>query len=668
MKRWFCAAGIFICSLHNLGWAKTNILLQSDLSALLKNELVLSKDTPAYDPGTVHWAQDQLVQLSKNQPEWQLPVLGFTPGVFDEKLAGALLALQKNLGLSQSHPGALDADSTRALLALMDYTPARKELGSFAYLNPQEAMQKNLLWAGPNRFYPETFLRPLYQALGETAPPADAGLMLFTEQLGKAVREYETRLGLARTGLADHVHAQNYAALLHPDAPLASKAVPGETLPPTASIGQTQKNSTKKSIARKRKLEAPPTLAASLETPDDLRGVSYRAYDQDLAIPSAQVLYFAVGETRPLALPVNLQSIAVGDPTIADVRSVGSRQLLVTALKNGDTSLSMLFEDNTHEQYTLSIEKSYQHLRSEMFRLKYVVLQNTAADADLTNISVKSNEEMITAIKNLLSSILPDTRFSIFPVLSSILVRGSDEEISKVASLVQRIDRPIDQLVLHARVIEVQSEAAKTLGFSEALQSNQIDASFVPDSTAGGIVTFTRGASFTAALVSRINALITEGKAKTLANPRILAQSGEVSDIYVGRQIPMVTQTSLGATSVQQIESGIKLAISPRVNDDQSITTWIGTFVSNPTTTLYSGIPEIVTRRAQTTVRIENGNTIVLGGLKSAEYSNTVKKFPILGDIPLLGEFFKSTSQTLKESDIIITLTPYILSASLATY
>jgi hypothetical protein len=166
------------------------MILQSNIAALLKHEITLSESSLAYDKETIRWVQEQLTRIAKFLPGWQLPVPEFNNGVFDDKLTAALTAFQKKLGLA-SLAGVLDADTTRALLALSDYAPERKVLGNFAGMEPEQALKKGLLWAGPNRFYPEKFLRPVYANLQIQTPPADAGLMLFTDALSQAIAQLE---------------------------------------------------------------------------------------------------------------------------------------------------------------------------------------------------------------------------------------------------------------------------------------------------------------------------------------------------------------------------------------------------------------------------------------------------------------------------------------------
>jgi peptidoglycan hydrolase-like protein with peptidoglycan-binding domain len=120
-------------------------LLDNDLAALLKSHMSLSKSSAVYYPGTVAWIQDQLQAIALAEPEWKIPVAGMTAGVFDERTAGAVKAFQQKLGMSKP-TGQVDADTTRALISLLDYSKRRASVSNIAKLSPDQALQKNLLW------------------------------------------------------------------------------------------------------------------------------------------------------------------------------------------------------------------------------------------------------------------------------------------------------------------------------------------------------------------------------------------------------------------------------------------------------------------------------------------------------------------------------------------
>ena len=155
-----------------------------------------------------------------------------------------------------------------------------------------------------------------------------------------------------------------------------------------------------------------------------------------------------------------------------------------------------------------------------------------------------------------------------------------------------------------------------------------------------------------------------------LANPKIATLNGKEASMLIGSRIPyVVTGTTFaggGAAqtqSIQKEEVGIKLRITPLINADGYITTEI-----DPEVSLVSGfkgpnadLPVVDTRQASTTVRLKDGNSVIIGGLLSETKTHDVTKLPILGQIPLLGVLFQHHSITTTKTDLVIEVTPRIL-------
>jgi type II secretory pathway component GspD/PulD (secretin) len=153
-----------------------------------------------------------------------------------------------------------------------------------------------------------------------------------------------------------------------------------------------------------------------------------------------------------------------------------------------------------------------------------------------------------------------------------------------------------------------------------------------------------------------------------LANPKLATLNGHEASILVGARIPFVIQGTTfaggGAAQTQQIEReevGIKLRITPLINADGFITTKIEPEVSSATFRGESDLPVVNTRQASTTVRLKDGNSVIIGGLLSEEKTTNVTKVPILGSIPGLGLLFQHQSITSNKKDLVIEVTPRIM-------
>lgn len=163
-------------------------------------------------------------------------------------------------------------------------------------------------------------------------------------------------------------------------------------------------------------------------------------------------------------------------------------------------------------------------------------------------------------------------------------------------------------------------------------------------------------------ITSRINLAVTNGDAYILATPELSTRSGGEAKFLAGGQIPIVTPASgLNPASVTYKDYGIKLTIKPVADADSNIVATIQTEVSSidPATTV-QGNPGFLTRQTDSEINVKTGQTIVMSGLVNADLSNQVDKLPWLGDLPILGNLFRSTNFRNNRSDLVVFVTPQV--------
>ena len=167
-----------------------------------------------------------------------------------------------------------------------------------------------------------------------------------------------------------------------------------------------------------------------------------------------------------------------------------------------------------------------------------------------------------------------------------------------------------------------------------------------------------------------LDLLIRDGNARVLANPKIATLNGREASILIGTRIPYTTTGTVfaggAAAPTQRIEReevGIKLRITPLINADGYITTQINPEVSSVIgfRGVNNDLPVIATRQASTTVRLKDGNSVIIGGLLSEEKTRNVTRLPILGQIPGLGLLFTHQVITTSKKDLVIEVTPRII-------
>ncbi len=174
-------------------------------------------------------------------------------------------------------------------------------------------------------------------------------------------------------------------------------------------------------------------------------------------------------------------------------------------------------------------------------------------------------------------------------------------------------------------------------------------------------------------VTATIKALQTFGDTKVLSSPHIAAMNGEEARILVGRREAYVTSTvtqaqSTAATaeSIQFIDVGVKLFVTPTITDSEFVTLKIRPEVSAVASTLTTStgntIPIVETTEAETRVMVKDGTTIIIGGLMKDEVTLNEQQVPLLGDLPLIGALFKNRSDRVKKTELVILMTPRIIS------
>ncbi|NMB38729.1 MAG: hypothetical protein GX994_04040, partial [Firmicutes bacterium] len=220
------------------------------------------------------------------------------------------------------------------------------------------------------------------------------------------------------------------------------------------------------------------------------------------------------------------------------------------------------------------------------------------------------------------------------------------------------------QVLLQVHVVELNRDAGQQLGIKwGSLNEN----TFIPDiiqfEEVAHIGSWVMNRSFM--LASQLEALEKEGKAKLLAAPSLLTLSGETASFLVGGEIPIVV--TIGEEQlIEWREYGVKLDIAPLVFDDK-VRVNINPEVSsldwnNSIQFSNTKLPGLKTRKTSTTVTVEHGVTVVISGLIQHEELEYIEKVPILGDLPIIGLLFRSVEYQQNQTELVIFVTPWIIS------
>jgi general secretion pathway protein D len=277
------------------------------------------------------------------------------------------------------------------------------------------------------------------------------------------------------------------------------------------------------------------------------------------------------------------------------------------------------------------------------------------------------------------------------PELNAIVVRGTPGAIRQIEALIQELDVRRPQVMIEAAIVEINGDMSEQLGVQLGTGAaangvtNSAGTSFSNLGLSLGQVLAAVGSPAATALSNTgltadfgksgsfrvlVQALAQSTRANLLSTPSITTLDNEPAEIVVGQNVPFVTgsyTSTLGSTAtpfttVERADVGITLRIVPRVHEGDTVRLEVSQEASSIAPSV-SGAVDIVTNRRsiQTTVLADDGQTIVLGGLISDDRTRSTSKVPVLGDIPVLGNLFKSRVETKNRQTLFVFLKPTIL-------
>jgi general secretion pathway protein D len=260
---------------------------------------------------------------------------------------------------------------------------------------------------------------------------------------------------------------------------------------------------------------------------------------------------------------------------------------------------------------------------------------------------------------------------------NSLVIRTSPRNFQSIQGLLRDLDRMRPQVLIKVLIADVTLDQSTQFGV-EGFWENKMTVRggdkatnrFATDFPLGtqGLTYRITGDEFQATL----NLFASEGKLKVLATPRIMVLDNQTASINVGKDVPRVTNTTINSlgnvqNSVTYESIGIMLNVTPHINPDGLVTMIVAPEISDVASAAESvpiteGVvsPTFNVNRALTTVAVRNGTTVVIGGLIRDSLDDSVSKIPVLGDIPLLGALFSSTSKRTIKRELMIFLTPYV--------
>lgn len=368
-------------------------------------------------------------------------------------------------------------------------------------------------------------------------------------------------------------------------------------------------------------------------------------------------LSLTVGAGRLVRLAHPASTVFVAEPQIADVQTPGADRVFIFGKKPGRTTVFALdASGNQIGSWAVAVEPEQTTLGNQ----RPVAASRTPPVLDTTtNGAVLSGTTANAGLAARLGDVAGTTAGPGRPVSNELRVAHST------------------QVNLRVRVAEVSRTVSRQIGFNWStiasvgsfafgLQTGRLagtGASLVGSGLNGVFGTATTS-HLTASTV--LDAMATEQLVTMLAEPNLTAISGSTATFLAGGEFPVPVPQALGVTSIQYVQYGVSVAFTPTVEGSGLISMKVRPEVSALSTSgSYSlngvNVPALTTRRAETEVELASGQSFAIAGLIRNDSDNNVQKVPLLGDIPVLGQLFRSNQFQRDQTELVIVVTPYIV-------
>ncbi len=361
----------------------------------------------------------------------------------------------------------------------------------------------------------------------------------------------------------------------------------------------------------------------------------------------------------------DVKRVAIGDPDVADVSLVSTRQALLKAKKMGTTNL-ILWESAGERQITVRVvESKPEAVAAEVTTLLRQLHLEQSVHTHIESgkvflIGQVGSDEELAAIEQLVTT-YKDTTVNLVTVTK---IPPQPETVPPLVSL-------------SVQVIDVDKSNLEKLGVGWTKSVALTESSMAASSVARQLLRIGETAQ-RSVLVASLEALVQQNKARLLAEPKLVTASGKEASSFIGVEVPIIKATSIGSAgstsvnaSIEFRQTGVLLKMTPTVRPDgeqimihltaeiSGVDTSVGLSIPVGTQTIV--VPGFKSREATTEVTAASGETVVIAGLLQAEDSNTMSQVPGLGSMPVVGRLFRSPQTQATQRELIITITPELL-------
>ena len=431
------------------------------------------------------------------------------------------------------------------------------------------------------------------------------------------------------------------------------------------------------------------------------------------AVGANQSMTMSIGEIKLLRLSP-IERVAVGQSTVLSTSLLKNGQLLLLGEAEGTTTVHVWFESGKETQYTVRVSEKDQQTTAQTLNNLLSGIPGVQAEVvgdqivlhgdvppeygpvvDAVMVKYPNVINVTSKIANIVRELLSDVGgIDVSTVGTHVVLRG---DVSKYdVPVIEKVGKEFEEIMdlttssglaeermifMNIKMTEFNKNKLKNLGINWTNPIAGPSVAFASDVDGNNVFRApSESATFAdlplqvktpigyfgiaTEISSRINFLVNSGDALILAEPRLSTRSGGEATFLAGGEVPLPTTGSLGQSNVEFKEFGISMKISPIVDSKDRISASVETEISAiDNSVAVDGIPGFLTRKTATEVSMNAGETLVISGLLDQQSSKDTEKLAGLGDIPILGTFFRNKNIRNVERELVIFVTPTVFDA-----
>jgi type IV pilus assembly protein PilQ len=277
---------------------------------------------------------------------------------------------------------------------------------------------------------------------------------------------------------------------------------------------------------------------------------------------------------------------------------------------------------------------------------------------------------------------------------NSLLIRDTADNLVDIRQVIEQLDKPVRQVLIESRIVIANNDFNKELGVrfgtsgtdenslgqyatsgnlngtsqiingEDLEQADRLNVNLPVNNPAGSIGLALAKLPLGMILELELSAMQAEGKGEVISTPRVITSNQQQATIEQGTEIPYQEATSSGATNVSFKEAVLKLDVTPQITPDDRIVMDLEVS-KDEVGEVFLGVPSIDTRSVKTQVLVDNGETVVLGGIYEQSTSDNIERVPFFGDLPYVGFLFKNTAKEDRKRELLVFVTPKIVKEGL---